>query len=186
MNSQNTRLAIWLPPIQCGTTGCRTNTKTLANGGKNRGRKMNLTKHFTLEEMIRSTTATRQGIDNTPPEYVIENLRMLCKHILEPLRVLVGEPIYVESGYRCAELNLLVNGQPDSQHKEGKAADIVIANFETPVVCQIILEHFPFDQLIEEFSEWTHVSYDVMARKETSVASKQGSKTFYQKVTRFV
>jgi zinc D-Ala-D-Ala carboxypeptidase len=147
---------------------------------------MNLTKHFTLEEFTRSATAIRQGIDNTPPEYVIENLRMLCKHILEPLREMAGSPIHVESGYRCAELNLLVNGAPDSQHKEGKAADIVIEGLDTPTVCQIIADHYPFDQLIEEFHEWTHVSYDIQGRREKMIATKQGSRTFYQTVQRFV
>lgn len=145
-----------------------------------------LTQHFTLEEMIRSDTAIRHGIDNTPPEFIVENLRSLCKHVLEPLRVLVGESVYVESGYRCAELNLLVNGSASSQHKEGKAADIVIAGFETPVVCQIIVDHFPFDQLIEEFGEWTHVSFDINRnRGEKMLAEKIGGETTYRHIQRF-
>ena len=47
---------------------------------------MKLSKHFSLKEMTKSGTAARLGLDNTPNEEQIENLKALCENILEPLR----------------------------------------------------------------------------------------------------
>ena len=47
---------------------------------------MRLSKHFSLEEMTRSMTAARKGIDNTPGSGEIHNLTEVCYNILEPLR----------------------------------------------------------------------------------------------------
>lgn len=146
-----------------------------------------LTKHFTLEEVAKSPTATRHGIDNTPPDFVVENARMLAFHVLEPLRLLIGDAVRVQSWYRSNELNLLVNGKENSQHKIGMAADIVIDNFTPAEVCQIIADHFPFDQLINEFDEWTHVSYDTKRlRRDKRVIEKVGNKILDRTVEEFL
>ena len=72
---------------------------------------MKLSKNFTLEELIRSNTAERMGIDNVPKdEKVVENLRSLCLEVLQPLRDYVGAPVHINSGYRCPELNMTVGG----------------------------------------------------------------------------
>lgn len=86
-----------------------------------------LSDHFTFFEFLRSATAKSNGIDNWPygKELIIKtNLQDLVIEVLEPLRILFKRPIYVTSGYRCAELNRLVGGSKKSQHLEGKAADI--------------------------------------------------------------
>ena len=82
-----------------------------------------LSPHFCLREFTESATAREHGINNTPPQEAVENLRALCQHTLEPLREALGLPIIVTSGYRCKALNhLLVNHSVKSQHMNGQAA----------------------------------------------------------------
>ena len=88
-----------------------------------------LSKNFTLEEFIRSSTAESMGIDNVPKdEEVIENMKALCLKVLQPLRDYVGAPVHINSGYRCPELNEAVGGVKNSQHCRGEACDIRIAS----------------------------------------------------------
>ena len=90
-----------------------------------------LTKHFTLEEFTRSSTAKARGIDNTVPEKLIPALRNLCGTVLEPLREQAKEPVEISSGYRCPELNHVVGGKNTSQHMKGEACDIWHADIQT-------------------------------------------------------
>lgn len=128
---------------------------------------MKLSPHFTLAELCRSQTAAREGIDNTPPPEVVARLRVLCERVLEPVRALVGAPVFVSSGYRSPALNRRVSGTENGQHPKGEAVD-----FEVPGVDNLALAHkivasdIDFDQLILEFyvdgqpsSGWLHVSY---------------------------
>lgn len=89
---------------------------------------MKLSDHFTLEEMVRSATATANKIDNTPGQAEIDWLKYLCVYVLEPLRKHMGRPISISSGYRCPRVNTLVGGVKNSQHMYGQAADIRILN----------------------------------------------------------
>lgn len=89
---------------------------------------VNLTEHFTLEEMVRSRMAEKHGIDNTPGAYEIANLRLLCKKILEPARLEIGMPITVTSGFRSERVNKIVGGAKGSFHLVGKAADITCSD----------------------------------------------------------
>ena len=126
-----------------------------------------LSTHFTLGEFLRSGTAIKYGIDNTPQNaMVIVRLMMLCEQVLEPLRLHCGI-ITITSGYRCPQLNLAVHGVPASQHTLGEAADIFIPNEETlQKYTRFIQEQCHFDQLILEprgaspgAHRWLHVSY---------------------------
>lgn len=123
---------------------------------------MDLTKNFTLEEMVASTVAKRSGIKNEPGETEIENLRRLCKEILQPVRDRLGKPIRVTSGYRCASLNLAVGGVSTSQHLKGEAADIVSEN--NLKLWQLITDmiskgEITVGQLINEHNlSWIHIS----------------------------
>lgn len=122
---------------------------------------MRLTEHFSLAEFTRSQVAARRGIDNTPNEHVFENLATLCELILEPLRVDLGIPIRINSGFRCPELNSAIGGSRFSQHMTGNAGDIDVPGMEPIEVAQKIIDlGLPFDQLIHEFQSWVHVSYD--------------------------
>ncbi len=122
---------------------------------------MQMTDHFSLEELIVSETAARFGIDNTPPPAIIANLQVLA-HGLEQVRAALGErPIHVNSGYRCLALNKKIGGARNSQHLYGLAADIICPSYGTPlVVChEIVAAGLKPDQVIHEFGLWCHVSF---------------------------
>ena len=85
-----------------------------------------LTEHFTLEELIYSSTAKSKGLKNEPNETQIENLKLLCEYVLEPIREKIGCPLFISSGFRSEKLNALVGGSKTSQHVLGQAADIQI------------------------------------------------------------
>jgi len=127
---------------------------------------MQLTDNFSLDEFIRSETATRLNIDNTPDEKIISNLKNLCINLLEPLRAKLNKPIIILSGYRCSELNKHVGGVSNSKHLYGQASDIRVEEMSNKDLVKIIQKSFKFDQLILEymkpndpFSGWVHVSW---------------------------
>lgn len=125
-------------------------------------------KHFTIEELTRSTTARQRGIDNTPSLQVINNLHALVDNILDPLREAWGAPIHVNSGYRCRELNKAVGGVPQSQHILGEAADITAGSREQNKRLFSLLQqlNLPVDQAINEHDyTWLHVSYGPRHRR---------------------
>ena len=122
-----------------------------------------LTKHFTLEEFTRSSTAKARGIDNTVPKQLVPALRNLCERVLEPLRERVKEPVIISSGYRCPALNRAVGGSNTSQHMKGEACDIYMEDKEKLRKWFAILMDGDFDQLIFERNRrtehcWIHVS----------------------------
>lgn len=121
---------------------------------------MRLTEHFTLDEMTKSSFAKRHGLDNTPGEDEIANLRRLCETILQPLRDYLGRPIIVSSGYRSLEVNRGVGGSKTSDHMDGRAADFEVHGMTVQSVIRTIIgRNYPFDQLIDEFDgAWCHVS----------------------------
>lgn len=86
-------------------------------------------RYFTFNELFRSDTALKMGIDNMPNSPDIrDSLTRLVNEILDPVRGRWGSPIRVTSGYRCKELNKAVGGSRTSQHLVGEAADIVPTN----------------------------------------------------------
>ena len=119
---------------------------------------MQLSDHFSLEELTHSDLALRKGIKNDPTSDVISNLTRLAE-LLEQVRKYLNKPISINSGYRCPELNQAVGGQKSSQHLLGCAADIKVSGM-TPdeVVKAIIQTDIQFDQMIREFDSWVHIS----------------------------
>ena len=87
---------------------------------------MKLSDNFSLNEFTKSQTALRNGIDNTPSEEVIENLKALCENVLQPIREYFLMPVFISSGYRSAALNHKLGSSISSQHVQGQAADIEI------------------------------------------------------------
>ena len=119
-------------------------------------------KYFTIQELTRSTTARRLGIDNTPPASAVTALHELVDKVLDPLRKAWGGPIRVNSGYRCPELNKVVGGTPGSQHQRGEAADITVGsrNGNRRLLELIKRLDLPVDQCIDEKGcRWIHVSH---------------------------
>ena len=127
---------------------------------------MQLSEHFTLEELIKSETADRWGIDNTPNTQQITNLKLVCINILEPVRKFFGVPIKPSSGFRCLEVNTKINGSKTSSHLMAQAVDFEIAGISNYVLATWIAENLEFDQVILECytkgqpnSGWVHVGY---------------------------
>lgn len=122
---------------------------------------MKLSKNFTLEELIHSSTADARGINNYPDYQSIQNLKKLCTDILQPIRDKYGKPIYINSGYRNPQLNRLVGGSQSSQHCKGQAADIDTNNNKELwqlIVSMIRSGEIVVSQLIDEKNlAWIHV-----------------------------
>jgi len=118
---------------------------------------MKISNNFTLEELTKSSTADRLGIDNTPNEEEVRNLEILAHFILQPIRDHWG-PVKVNSGFRCIELNRAIGSKDTSQHTSGQAADIEVVGVDNWELAFWIAENISFDQLILEFS-WSWQDY---------------------------
>jgi hypothetical protein len=126
---------------------------------------MQLSKHFSLEEMERSQTAQRMGIKNKAGSGEIKNLTDLCYNVLEPCRAKFDKPIRISSGYRSEELCVAIGSKKTSQHALGMAVDMEIPSESNLKVALWIQNNCDFDQLILEYytgeanSGWIHVSF---------------------------
>ena len=141
-------------------------------------------KYFTIRELIKSTTAIKRNIDNSPSKEIERSLIALVEKVLDPLREAYGKPIIVTSGYRCPKLNAIVGSTPSSQHVKGEAADIKSVQ-DTPeenkkLFDLIVKLKLPFDQLINEHNyDWVHVSYGARHRRQKLKAVRKNGKTTY-------
>lgn len=143
---------------------------------------MNLSAHFTLEEMTRSDYAARHGLSNEPNADVLENLKSLAI-ILEQVRSVCGVPISVSSGYRSPKVNAGVGGQKNSQHVYGCAADIrALGMTVDELMKKIISSNIAYDQLIREFNSWVHISIPnnpgTPPRKQALIIDKTGTRPY--------
>lgn len=137
---------------------------------------MQLSKHFTLEEMTRSETAARYGLSNKPSDAVIGRLTSTA-FALEEVRELLGHPIHVTSGYRSSRVNVAVGGSRFSHHTLGYAVDFTCPRFGSPLkICRAIAEanHIAFDQLIHEYAAWVHISFHPKMRGEVLTVTHSG------------
>ena len=146
---------------------------------------MKLTAHFDLSEFTRSESAKREGLDNTPTPEHLENIKILCEKVLEPIKLRFGS-INISSGYRGKLLNHFIGGAVNSDHCVGRAADIDMDDVGTGVtnkeIFEYIKDNLEFDQVINEFNySWVHVGYRQGAnRKQVLKAVKEKGKTVYQ------
>jgi zinc D-Ala-D-Ala carboxypeptidase len=127
---------------------------------------MKLSKNFSLDELTKSQTALRMGIDNEPTPGDLYNLSQLCDNILQPVREHFDKPVTVSSGYRSVALCEAIGSSAKSQHAKGEAADFEIMGIDNKEVAVWIRDNLDFDQLILEFykdgepsSGWIHCSY---------------------------
>jgi len=129
---------------------------------------MHLSRYHRLAQLLRSETAVREGIDNTPPPELLPNLRRLARG-LDRVVDLLGYPLEISSGYRCPRLNGLVGGAPDSQHVQGSAVDFTCEAFGAApdVAAAIAGSAIRFDQCILEFGRWVHLSFVARPRRRT-------------------
>ena len=153
---------------------------------------MKLSDNLGLSEVIKSNTAIRKGIDNSPTDDHLESLEDIAKDIFQPLRNALGV-IYVSSGYRSEDLNKAIGGSRKSQHSKGEALDLDNDNkngaASNTEIFNYIKDNLDFDQLIWEFGtdekpDWVHVSYTTKRsnRKEILRVRKINGKNKYERI----
>jgi zinc D-Ala-D-Ala carboxypeptidase len=139
---------------------------------------MNLTLHFTLEEL---TITDHRELENTPNETELANLKRLAEFLETVKTVLGGKPIMVNSAFRSKAVNDAVGSKDTSQHRIGCAADIRVPGL-TPdeVVKAIIASGIGYDQVIREFDRWTHISIPNAGapRKQALIIDKAGTRVY--------
>lgn len=140
---------------------------------------MNLSTHFTLDELTLSQTAARQGIDNTPTGEALDNLRRTAQGMEAVRVVLGGAPIIVSSGYRSPALNAAVGGAKTSQHLTGQACDFTAPRFGSvqEVFDAIKRSGVAYDQCIVEFGRWIHISFSAAPRRQALVIDNHGTRS---------
>jgi hypothetical protein len=153
---------------------------------------MKLSENLTLREAIKSNTATRLGIDNTPEQWEINNLRAIAENIFQPVRDHFGVPIGVSSGYRCKELNKAIGGSKYSQHMIGEALDIdadIYGRVTNAEIFNYIKNNLEWDQMIWEFGDddepnWVHVSYKESGsnRRQLKRAYRDSKGIYYKNI----
>jgi hypothetical protein len=149
---------------------------------------MQLSKHLSLAEIMRSETAKRKGISNMPTEEHLANFKLLAEKVFEPIREHFKVPIHISSGYRSKALNTAIKGSLSSQHCTGEAIDIDMdgTSITNAQIFNYIKDNLNFDQMIWEFGtdknpDWVHVSYESTGkqRKQILKAIKVNGKTSY-------
>ena len=150
---------------------------------------MNLSRNFSLQELIKSDTAIRKGIDNNPNSDQIEKLKALCENILQPVRDHFGR-VKVTSGYRSVELCMAIGSSSNSQHAKAEAADFECLGVDNAELSDWIKNNLDYDQLILEYytpgepnSGWIHCSYIPEGRRASFLhAYKSEGKTKYKPI----
>jgi hypothetical protein len=140
-----------------------------------------LSEHFNLNEFVASEIAARKGIDNSPPQEIIENLKRVAG-LMEQVRIILCQPIYITSGYRCSALNKLVGSKPSSKHVQGLACDFKSPSFGDPlrIAEKLAKSDLNFDQLILEFytpdgQGWVHLGLAASNRKQVLTINSHGT-----------
>ena len=148
-----------------------------------------ISEHVSLKEGIKSHTATRLSIDNTPRDLDLINMTTIANKVFEPLRKWVGGPIAINSFYRSPKLNSAIGGSTSSQHCIGCAIDIddKYGCKSNSQMFKYIKNNLDYDQLIWEFGDdknpdWIHVSYvsEDINRRRCLQAYKENGKTHYR------
>lgn len=129
-------------------------------------------KYFTLKELC----VTNTGLTNIPSWEAVDNLKLLVTNLLDPLRVKWGKPIHITSGFRSLEVNNSIGGVSNSQHLEGRAADIDVGGIDDNkrLFEFILTTGLSFDQLIlENGGQWLHVSYNINKNRQQILQLKK-------------
>ena len=150
---------------------------------------MQLTRNFSLQELIKSDTAIRKGIDNNPNADQIEKLKALCENILQPVRDHFGR-VKITSGYRSVELCMAIGSSANSQHAKSEAADFECPGVDNAELADWIKRELPYDQLILEYytpgepnSGWIHCSWVADTPRASFLhAYRQDGKTKYKPI----
>jgi zinc D-Ala-D-Ala carboxypeptidase len=144
---------------------------------------MQLSPHFSLEELTRSPTAARLGIDNDLPIDLLGSAKRTCEG-LELVRSLLGDnPIRISSGYRCLALNSAIGSKHTSQHVKAEAVDFTCPTFGDPrMIMKAIMESdIPYHQVILEHYDgngggWVHISFSDTNIKQALIIDNVGTR----------
>jgi hypothetical protein len=150
---------------------------------------MNLSRNFSLQELTKSDTAIRKGIDNNPNADQIEKLKRLCENVLQPVRDQFGR-VKVTSGFRSPELCLAIGSSINSQHAKAEAADFEVLGVDNAEVADWVYKNLQTDQLILEYytpgepnSGWIHASWvEFNPRAQYLRAYREDKKTKYKPI----
>ena len=117
-----------------------------------------ISKDFKFSEFTKSDTATRLHINNAITSWEVrDNIKALVDDVLQPLRDAWGGPLFINSGYRCLELNKAVGGVPTSQHVLGEGADVGCT--DPYALAKLVKKtRLDFDQMIL-YPSFVHLSY---------------------------
>ena len=153
---------------------------------------MNLSRNFSLQELTKSDTAIRKGIDNEPNADQIDKLKTLCEKVLQPVRDHFGR-VKVTSGYRSPELCVAIGSSINSQHAKAEAVDFEVMGVDNAEVADWVYSNCETDQLILEYyvpgepnSGWIHASYIPFQRRaqyRQAYRDKETKKTKYKPIT---
>lgn len=127
-----------------------------------------ISKSFSYAEFEASETAKKRHIINVISTFEIRDaVKELTLTVLQPLRNAWGEPLHINSGYRCPKLNAAVGGVPTSQHTKGEAADI---RADHPIkLAQLAYDMgLPFDQMII-YPTFVHFSHKLRGAQRGQV-----------------
>ena len=131
---------------------------------------MKLSRNLSVTEVIKSNTATRRGIDNTPTSEHLSNLKDIAVNVFQPIREHFNTPIGISSGYRSEKLNKAIGGSKTSQHSKGQALDLdaeLYGGLTNKQIFEFIRDNLDYDQLINEFDySWVHVSYNRLGNRK--------------------
>lgn len=150
---------------------------------------MNISQYITMAEATKSETAIRMGLDNTPSDEILDNMRFVATKVFDRIRAHFGKPIAVTSFYRSFPVNKAIGGSTTSQHCLGQAIDIdgdKLGGVKNSDIFKYIKDNLDFDQLIWEFGnneepDWVHVSLrHGVNRRDIKKAVRIGGKTVYQ------
>ena len=156
---------------------------------------MQLSKNFSLAELTKSQTAERAGLDNNPSEGEVENLRLLCERVLQPVRDHFNHVVTISSGYRSEILSRKIGSSSKSFHCKGMAADFEIFGVPNNEVSDWIKQNLMFKELILEFwtpgepnSGWVHCAYDPEVNGNTkeylmAIKNPETGKVEYKPIT---
>jgi hypothetical protein len=141
---------------------------------------MNLTEHFTLEEL---THTDHRQFDNTPNDAELANLQRLAEFLERVKMILRGKPVMINSAFRSKQVNDAVGSKDTSQHRVGCAADIRVPGMKPNEVVQTLMASgLEYDQLIREFDSWTHISIpndpNGKPRKQALIIDRAGTRVY--------
>ena len=151
---------------------------------------MQLSRNFSLQELTKSDTAIRKGIDNEPNADQIDKLKMLCENVLQPVRDHFGR-VKVTSGFRSPQLCQAIGSVVTSQHARAEAVDFEVIGVDNAEVADWVKMNCETDQLILEYytpgepnSGWIHASWvPFQPRAQYMTAYREDKKTKYKPIT---